>query len=272
MPPLPKMEKPGFSLSSTTSFAQDPLPSWKDRPAKQAIVGFVTKVTKEGSPDFVPPAERIATFDNDGTLWVEQPMYFQFLFALDRVKTLAPQHPEWKEKEPFASLLKGDLKTALAAGERAMLEIVMATHAGMTTKNVPTMRNASRVHSRSGNGSTQSASVPAINKISKLYIRQNVPLSNLGFFGRGELAMGHRWFGLSANVQRHRPPRAEGPREPHVAAVWRMRWLGIGYFATLARTAQARAVNKIEPFTSVGRRSRMRSRKRTLAVSPSDIA
>ena len=81
--------------------AADPLPSWNDGTAKQSIVDFVAKVTKEGSPDFVPPAERIATFDNDGTLWAEQPMYFQFLFAIDRVKALAPQHPEWKDKEPF---------------------------------------------------------------------------------------------------------------------------------------------------------------------------
>ena len=116
------------------SQAADPLPSWNDGAAKKSIIAFVAKVTKEGSPDFVPPAERIATFDNDGTLWAEQPMYFQFLFALDRVKALAPQHPEWKDKEPFASLLKGDVKGALAGGERAMLEIVMATHAGMTTE------------------------------------------------------------------------------------------------------------------------------------------
>jgi phosphoserine phosphatase len=120
--------------SLTTTQAQDPLPSWNDGKAKQAIMDFVTKVAKEGSPEFVPPDERIATFDNDGTLWCEQPMYFQFLFALDRVKVLAPQHPEWKDKEPFASLLKGDLKGALAGGERAMVEIVMATHAGMTTE------------------------------------------------------------------------------------------------------------------------------------------
>ncbi len=112
----------------------DPLPSWNAGPAKTAILDFVAKVTKEGSPDIVPPAERIATFDNDGTLWAEQPLYFQFLFALDRVKILAPQHPEWKDKEPFASLLKGDAKAALAGGERAMLEIVMVTHAGMTTE------------------------------------------------------------------------------------------------------------------------------------------
>jgi haloacid dehalogenase-like hydrolase len=110
-----------------------PLPSWKEGPAKASIVEFVAKVTKQGSPAFVPPGERIAVFDNDGTLWAEQPMYFQLCFALDRVKALAPQHPEWKEKEPFASLLRGDVKSVVAGGERAMLEITMATHAGMTT-------------------------------------------------------------------------------------------------------------------------------------------
>src|SRR5438477_13067379 len=113
--------------------AADPLPSWSDGAVKQSIVEFVAKVTKEGSPDFVPLEERIATFDNDGTLWCEQPMYFQLFFAVDRVKALAPQHPEWKTKEPFASLLKGDVKGALAGGEHAMLEIIVATHAGMTT-------------------------------------------------------------------------------------------------------------------------------------------
>jgi len=113
--------------------ADDPLPSWSDGGAKQSIVDFVGKVTKSGSPDFLPPEERIATFDNDGTLWCEQPLYFQLLFALDRVKMLAPQHPEWKTKEPFASLLKGDVKSALAGGEPAIAKIVMVTHAGMTT-------------------------------------------------------------------------------------------------------------------------------------------
>jgi phosphoserine phosphatase len=112
----------------------DPLPSWNESAAKKAIVAFVEKVTKEGSPDFVPPNERIATFDNDGTLWAEQPMYVQMAFALDRVKALASGHPEWKEKEPFASLLKGDLKAALAGGDHAIMEILMATHAGMTTE------------------------------------------------------------------------------------------------------------------------------------------
>ena len=121
--------------SLATAQTADALASWNDRKAKQSIVEFVAKVTKHGSPDFVPPAERIATFDNDGTLWAEQPMYFQLLFALDRVKVLAPQHPEWKDQEPFASLLKGDVKGALAGGEHAILEIAMATHAGMTTED-----------------------------------------------------------------------------------------------------------------------------------------
>lgn len=118
-----------------TAFAADPLPSWNKGAAKQSIQRFVDKVTRQTSADFVPATERIAVFDNDGTLWAEQPIYFQFLFALDRVKALAPQHPEWKDKEPFASLLKGDVKGALAGGERSMLEIVMATHAGMTTED-----------------------------------------------------------------------------------------------------------------------------------------
>ena len=122
-----------------TAQTADSLPSWKDGKTKQSIIDFVTKVTKEGSPDFVPPEERIATFDNDGTLWAEQPMYVQLVFALDRVKTLAPQHPEWKDQEPFASLLKGDVKGALAGGEHAILEILMATHAGMTTEEFETI-------------------------------------------------------------------------------------------------------------------------------------
>jgi phosphoglycolate phosphatase-like HAD superfamily hydrolase len=112
----------------------DPLPSWNEGSAKKSITAFVAKVTTAGSADFVPPAERIATFDNDGTLWAEQPLYFQLLFAIDRVKVLAPRHPELKNKEPFASLLKGDVKTALAGGEKAIAEIVMVTHSGMTTE------------------------------------------------------------------------------------------------------------------------------------------
>jgi phosphoglycolate phosphatase-like HAD superfamily hydrolase len=117
----------------THARAADPLLSWNDTAPKQAIIAFVEKTTKESSPDFVSIPERIAVFDNDGTLWAEQPMYFQAFFVFDRIKALAPQHPEWKDKEPFASVLKGDMKTALAGGEHALLEMEMATHAGMTT-------------------------------------------------------------------------------------------------------------------------------------------
>lgn len=111
----------------------DPLPSWNESLTKQSILDFVQRTTSEGSEDFVPVNERIATFDNDGCLWSEQPMYFQLFFAIDRVKALAPDHPEWNSQEPFASLLKGDMQQVLARGEHALLEIVMATHAGMTT-------------------------------------------------------------------------------------------------------------------------------------------
>jgi len=123
-----------FALAASPIQAKtDALPSWNDGQAKASIVHFVEQVTETGSPNFVPPAERIAVFDNDGCLWSEQPMYFQLFFAIDRVKALAPDHPEWQQKEPFASLLKGDMKAALAGGEHALLEIIMATHAGMTT-------------------------------------------------------------------------------------------------------------------------------------------
>jgi len=113
--------------------ATDPLPSWNDGPTKTAVVGFVSRVTQDGRPDYVAPAERVAVFDNDGTLWSEKPVYFQLLFAIDRVKALADKHPEWKEQQPFKGVLEGDLKTALAGGEKALIELVMATHAGMTT-------------------------------------------------------------------------------------------------------------------------------------------
>jgi hypothetical protein len=120
-------------LIANTAFAADPLPSWNDTAHKKAIVNFVEEVTKEGSPNFVPPAERIATFDNDGTLWTEQPLAFQGYFIFDRIKALAPQHPEWISKEPFASVLKGDMKSALAGGDHALLEMFIATQSGITT-------------------------------------------------------------------------------------------------------------------------------------------
>jgi phosphoglycolate phosphatase-like HAD superfamily hydrolase len=113
--------------------AADPLRSWNDGATKRAIIAFVGRVTTQGGADFVPVAERIATFDNDGTLWSEKPVPFQVMFAFDRVKTLAPQHPEWKTKEPFASVLKGDMAGVATTGERGVLEIMTATHTGMTT-------------------------------------------------------------------------------------------------------------------------------------------
>jgi phosphoglycolate phosphatase-like HAD superfamily hydrolase len=127
----------GFALVfATGSNAQtnDPLPSWNQGDAKQAITRFVKDVSTAGGSSFVPPAERVAVFDNDGTLWAEQPMYVQLQFVLDRVKALAPMHPEWKQKQPFKSVIEGDLKTVLAGGKHALLELVMATHAGNTTE------------------------------------------------------------------------------------------------------------------------------------------
>jgi phosphoserine phosphatase len=112
--------------------AADPLASWNEGPAKKAILEFVAAVTDENGKDYVAPAERIATFDNDGTLWVEYPMYTQALFAFDRVKALAPQHPEWKTRQPFKGVLEGDMKAVGASGMKGLMEIVMATHSGMT--------------------------------------------------------------------------------------------------------------------------------------------
>ena len=116
----------------SVSYAADPLPSWNEGPAKKSILEFVAAVTDKNSKDYVAPAERIATFDNDGTLWVEYPMYTQILFAFERVKELAPQHPEWKTKQPFKALLAGDMKTVGASGMKGVMEIIMATHSGMT--------------------------------------------------------------------------------------------------------------------------------------------
>lgn len=119
---------------AASCLGSEPLASWRDGASREAIVAFVGAVTREGTPDYVPPEARVAVFDNDGTLWAEQPMYFQLFFAIDRVKAMAPEHPEWREQEPFRSVLAGDVKAALAGGEKAILQIVAATHAGMTTE------------------------------------------------------------------------------------------------------------------------------------------
>jgi hypothetical protein len=120
----------GFKASDSSA----PLPSWHDGPAKSDIIQFVERVTAQGSQDFVPPGERIAVFDNDGTLWVEQPMYTQLAFALDRVAAMSADHPEWQNQEPFKSALNRDMQGLAAAGEHALLELIMASHAGMTTE------------------------------------------------------------------------------------------------------------------------------------------
>jgi len=176
------MESPSILISVLTTgallipslTAQPPLPSWNESASKEAVIAFVQRVTKRGSIDFVPPAERIAVFDNDGTLWAEQPMYFQLLFALDRVKALAPQHPEWKTTEPFASLLKGDVKAALAGGERAILQIVVATHAGMTTEEFEKVVRdwlSTAKHPKTGRPYTQMVYQPMLELLA--YLRAN---------------------------------------------------------------------------------------------------
>ncbi|MEO8164606.1 MAG: HAD family hydrolase, partial [Betaproteobacteria bacterium] len=121
------------STDGQETIAADPLPSWNDGTAKQAIITFVTRVTTQGTPDFVPVSERIAVFDNDGSLWSEQPVYFQLQFAIDRVKQLAAGNPEWQTRQPFKSVLDDDHAALAKAGEKGLVQLVMATHAGMTT-------------------------------------------------------------------------------------------------------------------------------------------
>ncbi len=129
-----------FCSVSTPAWAQNhPLPSWNDGSSKIAITAFVKAVTDKSSSDYVQPSERIAVFDNDGTLWAEQPAYFQLYFAMDRVKEMAAAHPEWKTQQPFQAVLEGDMKSLAASGEKGLLELVMATHAGMTTNEFATI-------------------------------------------------------------------------------------------------------------------------------------
>lgn len=122
------------SRQEVSAVTKDPLPSWNEGATKKSIVDFVTKTTTAGAIDFIPVADRIACFDNDGTLWSEQPMYFQMAFVMDRVKALAPQHPEWKDTQPFKAAIEGDVQTALSGGEKSMVDMLIATHAGTTTE------------------------------------------------------------------------------------------------------------------------------------------
>ncbi|MGD8843511.1 MAG: HAD family hydrolase [Gammaproteobacteria bacterium] len=154
--------------------AADALPSWNDGASKQAIVGFVLATTTPGSPSYVEPAGRIAVFDNDGTLWSEKPMYFQLAFALDRVRALAPQHPEWKQKQPFKAVLEGDMETVFAGGEHALLELVMATHAGNTTEEFAQIVKdwlAAARHPKTGRPYTEMVFQPMLELLA--YLRAN---------------------------------------------------------------------------------------------------
>ena len=151
-----------------------PLPSWNDGAAKRAILAFVAETTTPGSPRFVPASERIAVFDNDGTLWAEQPIYFQALFAMDRVRALAPQHPQWRDREPFRSVLANDMPGVAAAGEAGLLEMVMATHAGMTTEEftqVVTEWIATARHPTTGRRYTEMVYQPMLELLA--YLRAN---------------------------------------------------------------------------------------------------
>lgn len=154
--------------------ASEPLPSWNDGANKQAIIDFVVRVTKDGSADYVPEAQRVAVFDNDGTLWAEQPMYVQALFVADRVKTLASQHPEWTSKEPFASLLKGDATGVAASGEPGIAELMAITHAGMSTDEFAVIVSdwiATARHPKTGRLYTEMVYQPMIELLA--YLREN---------------------------------------------------------------------------------------------------
>jgi hypothetical protein len=165
----------GEAGGPSTESAECRLPSWNDGAAKKSITEFVATVAKVGGPDYVPPARRIAVFDNDGTLWAEQPMYFQFFFMLDRIKALAPQHPEWKTEEPFASILKGDMKSAVAGGEKSLGQMMMATHAGMTSEEFEKIVSgwiATARHPKTGRLFTEMVYQPMLEVISCLRINR----------------------------------------------------------------------------------------------------
>jgi phosphoglycolate phosphatase-like HAD superfamily hydrolase len=156
------------------SAASEQLDSWNEGPAKSAIIAFVARVTRAGSADYVKPAERIAVFDNDGTLWAEQPIYFQFAFAIDRVKTLSVEHPEWKTKQPFAAVLAGDTKALAAAGEHGLLQIMATTHTGITTESFNTIVGAwltTARHPKLGRPYTQLVYQPMLELLA--YLRAN---------------------------------------------------------------------------------------------------
>ena len=159
---------------ASIAHADDPLPSWNDVASKKAIVGFVGRVTKEGTPDYVPPSDRIATFDNDGCLWSEQPVYFQLLFAIDRIKALSSMHPEWKTEQPFKAVLDNDHEALIAAGEKGLLQLVMASHAGETEEEFNRIVGkwlATTKHPQKGKPFTQMVYQPMLELLD--YLRAN---------------------------------------------------------------------------------------------------
>jgi hypothetical protein len=152
----------------------DPLPAWNDTDHKKAIISFVEKITSKGSPDFVPVAERIATFDNDGTLWSEQPLYFQFIFTFDQIKNMAPQHPEWKNKQPFKAAIEGDFKTVMESGTDAINELVMTASQGFTSDEFAQIVKdwlAMARHSKTGKLYTEMVFQPMVELLG--YLRAN---------------------------------------------------------------------------------------------------
>jgi phosphoglycolate phosphatase-like HAD superfamily hydrolase len=159
---------------ATVSIPADPLPSWQEGATKQTIIDFISRTTQEGGPDFVPIADRIACFDNDGTLWMEQPIYFQVAFAMDQVKAMAAEHPEWKGKQPFKSLLEGDMKSFMAGGEQSLAAVMSVTHGGMTTdefsSNVRNWMKTAR-HPKSGKKYNEMVYQPMLELLS--YLRSN---------------------------------------------------------------------------------------------------
>lgn len=160
--------------SSTALMASDQLPSWQEGATKTAIIGFVEKVTKSGGTDFIEPSDRIAVFDNDGTLWSEQPIYFQLAFVLDRVKALAPEHPEWKNTQPFKAVLENDTKALINSGKRGLMELLMASHAGMSTDQFAQIVDAwitSAKHPKTGKLYSEMVFQPMIELLG--YLRQN---------------------------------------------------------------------------------------------------
>jgi phosphoserine phosphatase len=159
---------------TVNTFAQGLLPSWLEGPSKQAVLSFIEKTTMQGSPDFVPFAQRIAVFDNDGTLWSEQPIYVQLAFTMDRVKALAPQHPEWKTTQPFQSVLENDLKGVLASGHKGLFELIAATHAGVdheTFRNTVEAWLKTARHPRTGRLYTEMVYQPMLELLAHLETR-----------------------------------------------------------------------------------------------------